>query len=584
MNSAKAMQAVTGTVSRCRATLRCAISERVKQVSITLYALALACFGQAFAQYPKVPESIQAQADSMMAEAQRRSDEAWKKALPVILLEARNGKPYIPWASVPSDLPQADIPAFPGAEGGGAYSFGGRGGKVYVVTSLADSGAGTLREACERGGARIVVFNVAGIIKLKTPINIRAPYITIAGQTAPGDGVCVAGESVLIDTHDVVIRHMRFRRGATFVGRRDDALGGNGIGNIIIDHVSASWGLDENMSMYRHMYEAGDGKEVKLPTVNITIQNSIFSECLDTYNHAFGSTIGGLNSTFMRNLWANNIARNASVGMYGDFGFVNNVIFNWWNRSIDGGDHRSRYNIINNYFKPGPITPKDNPVAYRILKPEGDRARKDTLVLGRAYVNGNIVEGFERVSKNNWDGGVQFGGEPAMTKKYENYLRVDKPFPLPHPFTIMPAEKAYGYVLQNVGATLPTRDPVDARIVEVVRTGKIVYSLDVRTDVADKYPKRRLPPDSYKKGIIYDISQVGGYPEYKGEPYKDSDSDGMPDDWEMKYKLNPHDAADAVMDCNGDGYTNIEKFIHGIDPSKKVDWTDPKNNVDTLAR
>ena len=306
-------------------------------------------FHKAQAQYPIIPPALQDSADAEMKKFQQLSDEAWAKALPVIEADAKKGKPYIPWAAKPGDLPQATIPAFPGAEGGGAYSFGGRGGKVYVVTSLADRGPGTLREACEQGGARIVVFNVAGIIQLKSPINVRAPYITIAGQTAPGDGVCVAGESFLIDTHDVVIRYMRFRRGATEVTRRDDALGGNGVGNIIIDHVSASWGLDENMSMYRHVYDRGSAKQEKLPTVNITIQNSIFSEALDTYNHSFGSTIGGLNSTFMRNLWANNISRNPSIGMYGDFGFVNNVVFNWWNRSADGGDHRSLFKFINNY-------------------------------------------------------------------------------------------------------------------------------------------------------------------------------------------------------------------------------------------
>ncbi|MBD0287714.1 MAG: polysaccharide lyase, partial [Flavisolibacter sp.] len=257
----------------------------------------------ALSQYPTIPPALQDSADAEMKRVQRLSDEAWARALPIVEAEAKKGKPFIPWAEKPSDLPQATIPAFPGAEGGGALSFGGRGGKVYVVTTLADSGPGSFREACEAGGARIVVFNVAGIIQLKSPITIRAPYITIAGQTAPGGGVCIAGESVLIDTHDVVIRYMRFRRGATEVTRRDDALGGNGVGNIIIDHVSASWGLDENMSMYRHVYDRG-GKALKLPTVNVTIQNSIFSECLDTYNHSFGSTIGGLNSTFMRNLWA----------------------------------------------------------------------------------------------------------------------------------------------------------------------------------------------------------------------------------------------------------------------------------------
>ncbi len=237
----------------------------------------------ASAQYPKIPAEVKKASDDMMSAARRQSDVAWAKALPVIEEYAKQGKPYIPWAGRPTDLPQAEIPAFPGAEGGGKYAFGGRGGRVIVVTSLEDNGPGSLREACEQGGPRIIVFNVAGIIRLKTPLMIRAPYITIAGQSAPGDGVCVAGESVWIDTHDVIIRHMRFRRGETFVGRRDDAIGGNPVGNIMIDHVSASWGLDENMSMYRHMYNDSTGKqEEKRGTVNITIQNSIFSEALDT--------------------------------------------------------------------------------------------------------------------------------------------------------------------------------------------------------------------------------------------------------------------------------------------------------------
>jgi hypothetical protein len=503
-----------------------------------------------------------------MKKFQQLSDEAWAKALPIIEADAKKGKPYIPWAAKPGDLPQATIPAFPGAEGGGAYSFGGRGGKVYVVTSLADRGTGTLREACEKGGARIVVFNVAGIIQLKSPINIRAPYITIAGQTAPGDGICVAGESFLIDTHDVIIRYMRFRRGATEVTRRDDALGGNGVGNIIIDHVSASWGLDENMSMYRHVYDRGSVKQEKLPTVNITIQNSIFSEALDTYNHSFGSTIGGLNSTFMRNLWANNISRNPSIGMYGDFGFVNNVVFNWWNRSADGGDHRSLFNFINNYYKPGPITPKDKPIGHRILKPESGRDAQHASTFGKAYVNGNIVEGNDRVTKDNWDGGVQVE-DIADIEKHIAAIRVNEPMPMAR-VSIMPAQKAYEYVLENVGASLPKRDAVDKRIVEEVRTGKIIYKEGGKTNIGNKYIKRRLPEDSYKKGIIADVSQVGGYPEYKGTPYKDADKDGMPDEWETKHGLNAKNAADASLDRDKDGYTNIEEFINSVVPLKSV--------------
>jgi hypothetical protein len=522
---------------------------------------------QSVAQYPIIPNAMEDSADAAMKNVQAISDEAFARAWPAIQADEKKGKPFILWAAKSTDLPQAKIPAFPGAEGGGAYTTGGRGGKVFVVKSLEDRGPGTFREACEEGSPRIIVFNVAGIIHLKSPINIRAPYITIAGQTAPGDGVCIAGESVLIDTHDVIIRFMRFRRGQTEVTRRDDALGGNPVGNIILDHVSGSWGLDENMSIYRHVYERqNNGKGEKLPTVNVTIQNSIFSEGLDTYNHAFGSTIGGRNSTFMRNLWANNIARNPSIGMDGDFGFANNVIFNWWNRSADGGDDKSFFNFINNYYKPGPITPKDKPISYRILKPESGRSHKDTLVFGKAYVNGNIVEGNEKITNDNWAGGVQIQDLPNAGK-YTASIKVDHPFPMA-PISLISAKQAYDYVLNNAGATLPVRDAVDKRIVEDVRTGKITYDKDAVPYNA-KFVKRRLPADSYKKGIISDISQVGGYPEYKGTPYKDTDDDGIPDAWEKAHGLNPNNTADAAK-ITGSGYSNIEVYLNSVVDIKNV--------------
>lgn len=536
-----------------------------------------------FAQYPVIPENEEAKAKAYIDAFQHHSDSAFAKAMPVILEQAKHGCPFVPGASQPSDLIKAAIPAFPGAEGGGAFTPGGRGGKVIVVNTLADSGPGSLREAMETGGARIIVFNVSGIIRLATPVSVRAPYITIAGQTAPGDGVCVAGESFNIDTHDVIIRHMRFRRGATYVGNRDDALSGEVIGNVMYDHCSVSWGLDENLSAYRHMYTPeGASKRQKLPTVNITIQNCISSEGLDTYNHAFGSTIGGHNSMFARNLWACNISRNASVGMDGDFNFVNNVIFNWWNRSVDGGDHRSLYNIINNYYKPGPITPKDKPEGWRILKPESGRSPESRNLYGKAYVDGNVVEGNDRVTKNNWDGGVQIEGRSGSSETLDK-IKVAQPMPMGPIVKIMPAKEAYEFVLNNVGATLPKRDAVDERIIRQVRSGKIEYKEGEYPVIGAEYVKRRLPADSYKMGIINDIAQVGGYPEYKGTPYKDSDKDGMPDSWEIKYKMNPNDPSDAVLDCNGDGYTNVEKYINGIDPKKKVDWKNPKNNFDTLA-
>jgi hypothetical protein len=165
-------------------------------------------------------------------------------------------------------------------------------------------------------------------------------------------------------------------------------------------------------------------------------------------------------------------------------------------------------------------------------------------------------------------------------------IRVDQPFPMAN-ITILPAKEAYEYVLTNAGATLPKRDPVDQRILNTVRTGQVVakpgenareqlshagYSAEAIQTLLDLIPK----------GIITDPSQVGGYPEYKGTPYKDSDHDGMPDDWETKYGLNPNDPSDAAKDRNGDGYTNIEKYINGLDPTRKIDWSDPKNNVDPL--
>lgn len=361
------------------------------------------------AQYPVITQEAKAKIDSLTAVWTAHSDSAWAVAWPIVKAEAMKGRHYVPWASRPYDLRQAKIPAFPGAEGGGMYTFGGRGGKVLTVTNLNDDGPGSFRWACEQGGARIVVFNVSGNIVLKTPIIVRAPYITIAGQTAPGEGVQISGESFQVDTHDVIVRHMRFRRGNTHVWYREDSFGGNPVGNIMIDHCSCEWGLDENISFYRHMFDLHDGKpKRKVPTVNVTIQNTISAKALDTWNHAFGSTIGGENSSFMRNLWADNTGRNPSIGWGGVFNFVNNIVYNWVHRTADGGEYSTMSNFINNYYKPGPLTPKNTPIGYRIIKSES-RSNKlfDYPQYGRIYATGNIMEGNERVTKNNWDGGIQ---------------------------------------------------------------------------------------------------------------------------------------------------------------------------------
>jgi hypothetical protein len=529
---------------------------------IPLLSLFIACSAGALAQYPKVPPAVQKAEDDRRAAYEKAEDEAWAKAQPDLAAWAKKGKPYLPGAAKPADLPQASIPAFPGAWGGGMYSFGGRGGKVYAVTNLDDAGPGTLREACNAVGPRTVVFNVAGTIHLKNRIRIRAPYITIAGQTAPGDGVCVRGATVCIDTHDVVIRHVRFRRGETDVANRDDSLGGNPVGNVIIDHCSTSWGLDENISLYRHMYKPpGSDRELKLPTVNVTIQWCISAEALDTYNHSLGSTIGGHNSAFHHNLWANNAGRNPSIGMNGDFNFVNNVLYNWRHRTVDGGDQTSRYQIINNYYKPGPATPAGD-VRHRVLRPDGRRPGPDKALArewGKAYVSGNVVEGNAAVSRDNWAGGVQIDGgdDPAAILPR---VRVEKPFPLPPLPPLQPAAAAYEAVLANAGATLPKRDAVDARIVDAVRKGTAAAGT--------------------KQGVITDVKQVGGHPAYAGDRVADADGDGLPDAWERKHGLNPTDPSDATADLAGDGYTTIEKYINGLNPKTKTDPSNLTNNRD----
>jgi pectate lyase len=453
------------------------------------------------------------------------------------------------------------VPAFPGAEGAGARTRGGRGGEVRLVTNLDDRGPGSLRAAVEAAGARTVVFRVAGAITLQTPLDIDHPFITIAGQTAPGDGVCIRGQSVHINTHDVVIRYLRFRRGDLTV--RDDALGGNPIGNVIVDHVSASWGLDENLSLYRHMTAEDGAPPRKLAVENITIQWSISSEGLNRNNHAFGGTWGGEGTSFHHNLFACNTARNPSIGTGGTFDFRNNVLFNWRHRTIDGGDGSSRVNLVANYFKPGPAARGE--LRHRICKVDTRSQRYQYPGVGRWYVAENTVEGNPEVTADNWAGGVQYGREardkqeiiPAAT---EQDARAPEPFPA-LPIRQQPAEEAYRLVLAHAGASLPRRDAVDDRVLETVRTGR----------------------PSYRDGIIDSPDDVGGWPEYRSAPAPDdTDADGMPDDWEARHGLDPKDPSDATRDGDGDGYTALEELLNGTDPTAFVDYTKPENNRNVL--
>jgi pectate lyase len=468
------------------------------------------------------------------------------------------------WPPLPPRLPEI-VPAFPGAWGGGMFTVGGRGGQVIAVTNLNDSGPGSFRAAVEAEGPRIVVFKVAGIIELKSPININHPYVTVAGQTAPGDGICLAYSSLNINTHEVILRHLRVRRGLPQGGQGSDNIGGNPAGQIVVDHCSASWGMDENLSLYRYMKKRPEGgQDIKLPTENITIQWCISSEALNAKNHAFGGTWGGRNSTFHHNLFACNTARNPSIGMSGEFDFRNNVAFNWGHRSIDGGDETSLINLINNYYQAGPATKPDmrdtlvrieQRAQYspgRAFEPGGWYPKTQPRP-GKWYVAGNVITASSAATANNW----------LAMRGPEELARVNTPFE-GWPVNQQTALEAYKSVLAKAGATLPRRDAVDNRVIEMVRSGKPTFG----------------------NGIISDPAQVGGYPKYTFSPAEvptDTDGDGMTDDWEVKHGLNPKDARDGAVDGDKDGYTNVEEYLNGTDPQVFVDYRNLANNVDTIS-
>lgn len=436
---------------------------------------------------------------------------------------------------------------------------------MIAVTNLNDSGEGSFRAAIEAEGPRIIVFRVAGIVYLKSAIDINNPDVTIAGQSAPGDGICLAHDSVNINTHNVVMRHLRVRRGRPEGGQGSDNIGGNPESQIIVDHCSASWGMDENLSLYRHMKRRGEGKkDIKLPVKNLTVQYCISSEALNAKNHAFGGTWGGQDATFHHNLFACNTGRNPSIGMGGEFDYRNNVVFNWRHRTMDGGDETSIINVINNYYKPGPAT-NDNMrnVMVRIeqrdqyspgrLFEAGDWYKPKSKRPGKWYVAGNYFEEFPEITAENWKG-MQGPEEMArVNTAFEGW-----------PVNQQSAEDAYAAVLKGAGATLPRRDAVDARVIEVVRTGKTHNS----------------------DGIVKDPNEVGGYPDYTFDPADvpvDSDSDGMPDAWENENGLTAEDASDGSSDADGDGYTNVEEFLNGTDPREAIDYRNLGNNKDSIS-
>ena len=442
--------------------------------------------------------------------------------------------------------------AFPTAEGHGKYTVGGRGGSVFEVTNLDDSGAGSLRAAIEAQGARTVVFRVSGTIDLQSKLVIPNPHITIAGQTAPGDGITIKRHPLIIRADEVIIRYLRVRLGGES-GNDDDAISGEEANNVILDHLSASWSIDEVFSVY-HM-------------TNLTVQWCIVAEPLFNSNHVkgahgFGGIWGSNYGSYHHNLIANSASRNPRFGSgVGFTDFRNNVIYNWGYNSAYGGEAKqpdnprftfSTINMVANYYKPGPATQPGN-VAHRIIAPTTRDGPNGGY--GQWFVSGNFVEGNALASSDNWNGGVHLsGGATAL-----NDIRLAEPWPA-IPIRQQTPHDAFVSVLDHAGASVPRRDAVDRRLVAEARGG-------VATFEGPTYKTRQRVADPSKiTGIIDSPEDVGGWPALESTaPPQDSDHDGMPDAWERLRKLDLHDPSDRNR-RSAEGYTMLEIYLNEIAP------------------
>jgi hypothetical protein len=348
------------------------------------------------------------------------------------------------------NIPKGE-PAFSGAEGFGAFSAGGRGGRTVDVSNLNDAGPGSLREALEASGPRIVRFRVGGTIALKRPIVIKQPFLTIDGQDAPAPGILIRDHGLEVRTHDVVLRYFRIRIGDDNVRLDDPDInysGGEGeyalyftegSSNSIADHLSLSWTTTKILST------------TKMSDL-ITIQYCILSEALNFSQHGFSSLAGGNRVTWHHNLFAHNLSRNVRFQGPSISDFRNNVIYDWGHTA--GYGEFDRVNYIGNYLKPGPSTTQ---------RPRRFHDGVAVVAPGSLYVAGNVLEGDERVNEDNWRGMGRYTEDRAT-------IEARDPFPAP-PVTTEPARTAYEHVLRESGASLPSRDAVDTRVVREVKEG-----------------------------------------------------------------------------------------------------------------
>jgi len=427
----------------------------------------------------------------------------------------------------PTPAPSAAIPAFPGAAGYGSMTVGGRGGDVYYVSTLADSGTGSLRAALEASGPRTVVFGIAGTITLTSPVKVRNPYLTVAGQTAPGDGIVVRGETVRILTHDVIVRHLRFRTGDATTTEVADADGltihaeRGPIGNIILDHVDMVWGPDIG------------GLAVLGPVTDITVQHSIIGEGLYFSRHPEGTVTNGGHAyatnvtpmvlgggyasrlTFYRNLFTDADKRMPAVRSAECVDLVENVIYDWGRQAV-GGNPRS-LNIVGNWFRWGPMTE-----ARALFKSQTVTA-DPTIYPDAVYLDRNVADGFAPAAATGtiYSSTVRCGSLSVPAGADPNLL---------------------ASVLDSAGATLPGRDDVDRRILDEVsaRTGGWFNGVDFAS------PNPYWPDPA------------------PGIPTVDLDADGMADGWELAAFGDT--SRDGRADNDGDGYTDLEEYLNGTAP------------------
>lgn len=463
---------------------------------------------------------------------------------------------------------QDRTPAFPGAEGFGRYTTGGRGGNVYHVTSLADDGTeGTLRWALGKSGAKTIVFDVSGTIHLQSALNISIGNVTIAGQTAPGDGICVADYPVAIKANNVIVRYMRFRLGNNnvLVNGADgwDAFGGFDQQDWMIDHCSVSWSIDECLSV--------------LGNKNTTVQWCLVAQSLVNSGHSkgahgYGGNWGGSGASFHHNLIAHHGSRTPRLGprpttqLDERMDMRNNVIYNFGGNGCYGGEGM-KVNIVNNYYKPGPGTPTDKK-GYRIA---GIGIRTNSYVetypdyapalhlWGKYYVAGNYNSKYSNVNNDNWTYGIinqvdANSCDGTFTAETKDSIKLSEPigFLLT---TTHSAEDAYERVLDFAGACL-NRDSFDALMVSDTRNGTATYTGEGLSKGFVNSQDDNKPADADDSWSAWPILNSKDAP-------KDTDGDGMPDEWELANALDATDPNDGKT-IGADGYSNLENYLNSL--------------------